>query len=137
MVQGTVTYRPARPFTQFVTNMYMHMVGMETDESRISFFRTVAPCTYLLTYLGFFALCGALCPCPRRSLQPRSFLTDLAPYNFDLKVQFPIISRLLYNLWCILCLGRMFGVLSCLELVQCFTALCLDIFSHAVFLQIM
>lgn len=126
--------------------MYMHIVGRNDDElirSRdrwklnIVFSdsctmylltkassRYVVPCTPVLS-----GLCSQS-PQSRLAFSLSSFSTDLVPYNFDLKIQLTIISRLLYNLFCILCLGRMFGVLSCLALVQFFTAL-FRYFSHA------
>lgn len=69
-------------------------------------------------------------PCPSwtvfaASLQSRlalslsSFPTELAPYNFDIKIQLPIISRLFHSLFCILCLECMFVDLPYLELVHC------------------
>ena len=35
----------------------------------------------------------------RLALSLSSFSTDLAPYKFDIKIQLPVISRLLHNLF--------------------------------------
>lgn len=119
--------------------MYMYIVGRNDDElicSRdrwklnIVFLDSCIMYLFIKVFLCYVVLCifvlSGFCS---QLFQLRFvfffsfFLIDFVLYNFDLKIQFMIISCFLYNLFCILCFGCMFGVLLCLVFVQFFIVL--------------